>query len=311
MKGTDFFLPESDAGLCNAVRRSLLSDVRAWAPRRVTFRKNTSCQTDEFLAHRIGLIPFRRVGNGDTMNLQTAGPQSALAADFVGPAFEAVHPDIPIMVLADENQVLDLTVHFEENTASEHARFCKCAGVGMRRWKAVMSSRSTPWMSLQKRSHCWKPWTPSYTVWTRHCRTLPTSRSTSRRACELSDQDQETEPFGTRKTMHAEAHACIAFSLASGAQNSLEDASLHSTLLHHASASRILSDHVDPELCSGTGCRYHVGPTGRNYTGNVDEQVDEAVRVGRGSGGVIPCRVAFSIVELHLSMTLPLPRVLP
>lgn len=128
-----FLLPEADAGLCNAVRRSLMSDVRAWAPSRITVRKNTSCQTDEFLAHRIGLIPFRRVGNGDTMELRVEGPRVANAEDFVGPAFDVVHGNIPLMVLADQRQALDLTVHFEEQLASTHARFCKCAGVGMRR----------------------------------------------------------------------------------------------------------------------------------------------------------------------------------
>ena len=114
--------------------------------------------------------------------------------------------------------------------------------------------------------------------------------------------------------MHAEAHACIAFSLASGAQNSLEDASLHSTLLHHASASRILSDHVDPELSfpaldAVTTLDLPEETTLEMY----DEQVDEAIEeLGEEVERVLShARVAFSIVELHLSMTLPLPRVLP
>ena len=68
-----FALP-GGPGFCNAVRRTLLSDVEAWAAHEIDVRVNTSCQTDEFLAHRIGLVPFQRVGHGDTLELQTQGP---------------------------------------------------------------------------------------------------------------------------------------------------------------------------------------------------------------------------------------------
>lgn len=118
-------------GFCNALRRTLLHDVRSTAPCRVTMHTNTSCQTDEFLAHRIGLIPFQRVGNGDTMRLRAEGPGAATAAHFTGPAFDAVHPEIEIMQLG-AGHALDLTVHFDEQPAGKHARYSMCAGVGMK-----------------------------------------------------------------------------------------------------------------------------------------------------------------------------------
>ena len=125
------FRVEADAGVCNALRRALLGDLENWAPCKITVRENTSCQTDEYLAHRIGMMPFRRVGNGDTMELKKRGG-TAFARDMVGVAFDPVQPDIPIMDLGSDS-ILDLTVHFDRATPARHARYSTCAAVGMRR----------------------------------------------------------------------------------------------------------------------------------------------------------------------------------
>ena len=93
-----FALPGS-VGLCNAVRRTLLSDVRTEAPASVRVVRNVTCLTDEFLAHRVGLVPFRRVGNGDTLSLDVVGPRVVTAADLVGPAFDPVFPSIALAEL--------------------------------------------------------------------------------------------------------------------------------------------------------------------------------------------------------------------
>lgn len=117
-------------GFCNAVRRTLLSDVRSEAPCRITMHVNSTCETDEFLAHRIGMIPFRRVGNGDTMSLDCTGPCTVTAASFVGPAFTAVYESIEVMRLGSGHQ-LKLTVFFDEQAAASHARYSVCHAVGM------------------------------------------------------------------------------------------------------------------------------------------------------------------------------------
>ena len=127
MKGT--FDLKGGVGFCNAVRRSLLADVKTESPCEVTFRCNTSCQTDEFIAHRIGMIPFRRVGNGNEMELKVNG-RNAMSSDFVGPAFEPCH-EIEVMTLT-EDQMLDLTVRFDQRAGSKHARYVKPAAVGMK-----------------------------------------------------------------------------------------------------------------------------------------------------------------------------------
>ena len=132
-----FKLPDDDPGLCNAIRRSLLSDITMWAPKEVAFRCNTTWQTDEYIAHRVGLIPFRRVGNVDSMELKLQGPGVARASDITGPGFEAIQGDIEIMTLPSSEQKLDLTIHFDEQKASKHARYSKCCAVGMRKDGAV------------------------------------------------------------------------------------------------------------------------------------------------------------------------------
>ena len=124
------FVLEGGVGFCNAVRRTLTSDVENWAPFKVTVRRNTSCQTDEYIAHRIGLIPFRRVGNGTTMECVKHGPGEVECSDLTGPAFDAVYPNISIMKLG-EGQTLDLTIHFDKRPARDHARYCMCSGVAI------------------------------------------------------------------------------------------------------------------------------------------------------------------------------------
>ena len=124
------FVLAGGAGFCNSVRRVLLSDLKSEAPFEVEIRINTSCQTDEFIAHRIGMIPFRRVGNGDTLSL-SVDDRPARSTDLQGVAFEPC-VDVEIMTL-EAGQSLDLTVRFDEQLCSKHARYTKCAAVGMQR----------------------------------------------------------------------------------------------------------------------------------------------------------------------------------
>jgi hypothetical protein len=124
-----FRLP-GGVGFCNAVRRTLLSDVVAWAPHSLTVRVNTSCVTDEYLAHRIGLVPFARTGNGETLTLRSDGPCTAVASDLTGPGFSPVYPGVPLLELG-EGQALDLDVHLDRQPARKHARYAACSAVGL------------------------------------------------------------------------------------------------------------------------------------------------------------------------------------
>ena len=126
------FVLDGGAGFCNAVRRSLIGDVAMWAPCEVDVRINTSCETDEYLAHRIGMVPFRRVGHGEEMTLRATGPSVVCASDVVGTAFAPMHGDVVLMELG-RAQELDLTIRFDKRRASAHVRYAPLAAVGMER----------------------------------------------------------------------------------------------------------------------------------------------------------------------------------
>lgn len=115
------------AGKCNALRRALLTDLSCVAPDAVVVRTNTTGYTDEYLAARIGLVPFDVTDDETTTTtLCVTGPCTATTADLVG----ARHATIEL-ARCRAGQSLDLDVHFRRGTGREHARFTRVAAVGM------------------------------------------------------------------------------------------------------------------------------------------------------------------------------------
>jgi len=53
-----FILKNSDISIANAIRRILIAEIPTMAIDVVTFEINSSIQQDEFLAHRLGLVPL-------------------------------------------------------------------------------------------------------------------------------------------------------------------------------------------------------------------------------------------------------------
>lgn len=104
----------------NAVRRALMNDVETYAPDEIVIHENTSSQTDEYIAHRIGLIPF--VQKDETkleLTLNVSG-RVVMTTDLVGDGFKAMH-DTPIIRLCD-NQILHITIRFAKGTSAMHAK---------------------------------------------------------------------------------------------------------------------------------------------------------------------------------------------
>ena len=121
------FQIKSIGTMSNAVRRALMNDVTNWAPRAVVIRKNTSCQTDEYIAHRIGLIPFGATGDTNASLHLCVENRTAYAHDFVGEGF-APCVNVPIMKLT-QGQSIDLEVQFARGKGSDHAKFSHITNV--------------------------------------------------------------------------------------------------------------------------------------------------------------------------------------
>ena len=99
------------------------------APDTVSIEQNTTANTDEFIAQRIGMIPFVQGDDqGECSTLEVSG-RNAVASDFVGR--QAVYPDVIVAVI-DHDQTLKLSVDFSKGQAVTHARFAKTCAVGMK-----------------------------------------------------------------------------------------------------------------------------------------------------------------------------------
>jgi hypothetical protein len=120
-------------GFANALRRSLIADVASWAPSRVKFGVNQSIANDEFLSHRIGQVPFRRISDACEQigTIDVVGPTRVTMHHFSSLAFEPVHKNIELIHLGPEER-LQMTVSFDRGCATRHARYMSVAAVGMR-----------------------------------------------------------------------------------------------------------------------------------------------------------------------------------
>lgn len=113
-------------GLANAIRRALIMDIKTLAPHNVIIHKNTSCATDEYIAHRIGMIPFKNVTENTKLVLKKE--DTLATTDDISGSF-SLENAIPIILL-NVGQSIDLEISFDEKTGNDHARYSKVCGVG-------------------------------------------------------------------------------------------------------------------------------------------------------------------------------------
>ncbi len=98
----------SDAGLgfINALRRTVLNTVPTMAIDSVTFYENTSAMFDEYIAHRLGLIPIITPAGYDEkdevlMSIESEGPCTVYSKDIKSSDRKVLpsNESIPIMKL--------------------------------------------------------------------------------------------------------------------------------------------------------------------------------------------------------------------
>jgi hypothetical protein len=110
--------------LINALRRCILRDVPTLAVTRVIVKTNSTNFWDEYISHRVALLPFR--GEPGTITLDAHGtspqPVTVLSSSIIGDQVHCALPDVPLLRLM-EAQRLHLQADVGFGTGKQHARF--------------------------------------------------------------------------------------------------------------------------------------------------------------------------------------------
>ena len=128
--------------LANAIRRSV-SEVPTLAIDEVEIFKNDSALYDEFLAHRLGLVPLVTEKNmtGKTkveLKLVKNGPGTVYSGDIKGDV-QLVHDNIPLTILG-EDQKVELTGVAVLGKGIDHAKYIP----GLCYYRHILEIKSTP-----------------------------------------------------------------------------------------------------------------------------------------------------------------------
>jgi len=138
-----FILKNVPPSFANVIRRCVLDKVPTMAIEEVELRKNSSVLYDEFVAHRLGLLPLKTdlksyylpseckcEGKGCArctlkMTLVGKGPGMVLAKDIKSkdPKIKVVYPDMPIVKLI-RGQDIEAEMTAMLGTGKQHAKWC-------------------------------------------------------------------------------------------------------------------------------------------------------------------------------------------
>ena len=113
----------------NVLRRYCMNCIPILAPDYVEFLKNETAFFDEYLAHRIAMIPFKNTEdpNGVVyLNIKNDTDEDIVvySGDLKGD-YEVVYDNIPLLILTPGDEI-SFEVHFAIGKGSEHAKFKPC-----------------------------------------------------------------------------------------------------------------------------------------------------------------------------------------
>lgn len=110
--------------LVNAMRRCILRDVPTLAVTCVTIKANSTNFWDEYISHRIALLPFHGRPGTITLNVCGTSPQpvTVLSSEIVTDHAHCALPNVPLLRLM-EGQTLHVQADVGFGTGKQHARF--------------------------------------------------------------------------------------------------------------------------------------------------------------------------------------------
>jgi len=125
-----FALKDASAAYANALRRMAISHVKCFAIDSVTFYENSSAIFDEYIAHRIGLVPIKTPSSGYSeedeimFTLEAEGPKTVYSKELETKDKEVkvANENIPIIKLAPE-QRLRVDCKAVMGTGLRHSKF--------------------------------------------------------------------------------------------------------------------------------------------------------------------------------------------
>ena len=138
----------------NGLRRSILNHVPTVAISTVHVLTNHSVMADEFLSHRLGLVPLVCPDDKDSdveaepFVLEARGPGLVTSGQLRHPTLPVVDPHLPRGLLG-EKQEIHLRAHARWGTGQEHARFSPVAPVFYRFLPHVEVTDIEDWGALQ------------------------------------------------------------------------------------------------------------------------------------------------------------------
>jgi DNA-directed RNA polymerase subunit D len=108
-----FVLKDATSGSANALRRMAINHVKCFAIDTITFYENSSSMFDEYIAHRMGLIPIKTPSSGYSdedeiiFTLEAEGPKTVYSSELEGKDKEVkvANDHIPVIKLAPEQKI--------------------------------------------------------------------------------------------------------------------------------------------------------------------------------------------------------------
>ncbi len=124
-----FALSKSRAGFANLLRRFAMNHVPTFAIDKVVFYENSSSLFDEYLAHRIGLVPLKwasgyKPDEEVVFTLEASGPMNVTSAQLQSTSdkVKVATEKIPLLKLMTE-QNLRLEAKALQGVGRKHARW--------------------------------------------------------------------------------------------------------------------------------------------------------------------------------------------